>query len=472
MTIFTHNAFFCVISSLKFLLLASLLLILSACASSAKYPENSRVETPSGMSPKNQPDSSNHDVLLLMTFSGGGTRAAAMAYGVLEAFSQIEVGMAGSSHSLLDEVDAISAVSGGSITAAYFGLFGERIFDDFREKFLEKDVEQEIRGNILSIAKIGWVTADSYGRGDTLAEYFQTNLFGGRPISELLDDEGPWVQINATDLFQGVRFSFSRNQFDLICSDIEKFPVARAVAASSAVPVIFNPLTLKNHAGSCGHKPPEWLSRALKYPQENPRRYREAQRQSVYLDRERKPYIHLVDGGLVDNLGVQPFNDRLVTGMGLWNMMKLLGQTKATKVIMVVVDSSARLPTKWDTTPNIPSLPAVIDAASSAPLNNASFETLEFLRTQKDAWAEAARLSRCRETTECSSLDFNLVVLRLEDDTDPVRRQRLLSIPTGFTLGSQQITDVIEASGEIVRSHPCLNFAETGKSTHSRGCGR
>lgn len=405
----------------------------------------------------------------MMAFSGGGTRAAAMAYGVLDAFSRIEVGTAGSTHSLFDEIDAISAVSGGSITAAYFGLFGEQIFDDFREKFLEKDVEKEIRDNLFSIDKMDWITAKSYGRGDTLAEYFQLNLFGDRPISELLDREGPWVQINATDLFQGVRFSFSSNQFDLICSDVEKFPVARAVASSSAVPIIFNPLTLKNHAGTCGYEVPEWLPRALKNPQENPRRYREALRQSIYLDQESKPYIHLLDGGLTDNLGVQALNDRLVTGEGLWNMMKLLGQTRATRVILVVVDASARLPMEWDMTPNIPPLSAVIDAASSAPLISVSFETIEFLRSQTDAWAEEVRISRCQETTECTPMDFSLVVLRLEDDTDPVRRERLLSIPTGFTLSPQQITDILEATGEIVRRHPCLNFAGRGGSAQAGG---
>lgn len=461
--------FMCRTETRRLLLLSILLLVLSACASSAKYPENSHIESLGKASIKNQSDSLNQDILLLMAFSGGGTRAAAMAYGVLDAFSQIEVSKTGSSHSLLDEIDAISAVSGGSITAAYFGLFGERIFDNFREKFLEKDVEQEIRDNIFSIGKMDWLTAKSYGRGDALAEYFQMTLFGDRPISELQDGDGPLVQINATDLFQGVRFSFSRNQFDLICSDVNKFPVARAVAASSAVPIIFNPLTLKNHAGSCGYKIPEWLPRALENPHNNPRRYREAQRQSIYLERERKPYIHLVDGGLTDNLGVQPLNDRLVTGEGLWKLMKLLGQARATKVIFVVVDASARLPTEWDMTPNIPPLSSVIEAATSAPLNNVSFETLEFLRSQKDAWAEAARIARCQETTECIPLDFSLVVLRLEDDTNPTRREQLLSIPTGFTLLPQQITDLIEATGEIVRRHPCFNLAEKDALKQSEG---
>jgi len=439
-------------------LLLSLLVLISACTGMAKYPENMRLEAVREMPSKRLTSSSNQDIFLLMAFSGGGTRASAMAYGVLKEFSRIQVGEAGSRHALIDEIDAISAVSGGSITAAYFGLFGKKIFDDFREGYLEKDVEKEIQRNIFSVDNLGWLLADSYGRGDLLAEYFKQELFGELPISALLDRDGPYVQINATDLFRGIRFSFSKNQFDLICSDVEAFPVARAVAASSAVPVIFNPLTLKNHAGTCDYKVPEWHMDALLSPQKNPRRYREARRQAIYLQQKTKPYMHLVDGGLTDNLGLQPLNDRLVTGEGLWSLMKLLGQPKATKVILVVVDSSAYLPTKWDMSPDIPSFSAVIDATTSALINNASFETLEYLRAHKDAWAEEARVSRCREMEDCFPLDFKIVLFRLDDDNDLLRRERLLSLPTGFTLSPQQINDVIEATGEIVRRHPDMKF--------------
>ncbi len=49
--------------------------------------------------------------------------------------------MDGKTRRLLDEVDGISSVSGGSFTAAYYGLFGDRIFIDFEEKFLKRDVQ-------------------------------------------------------------------------------------------------------------------------------------------------------------------------------------------------------------------------------------------------------------------------------------------------------------------------------------------
>jgi NTE family protein len=67
------------------------------------------------------------ELLLYLTFSGGGTRAAAFSYGVLEELRTTEVTIGEKKRRPLDEVDAISAVSGGSFTAGYYGLFGERI---------------------------------------------------------------------------------------------------------------------------------------------------------------------------------------------------------------------------------------------------------------------------------------------------------------------------------------------------------
>ena len=65
-------------------------------------------------------------VWLMLFFSGGGTRAAAFAYGVLEAMRDAAVTIDGAERRLLDEVDSISGVSGGSLGGAVFsGLIAD-----------------------------------------------------------------------------------------------------------------------------------------------------------------------------------------------------------------------------------------------------------------------------------------------------------------------------------------------------------
>ena len=108
----------------------------------AKYTVNepqSPAAAPSSATLKPIASSTRSDSLLIgLAFSGGGTRAAAFSYGVLEAMADSTIQWDGRERRLSDEIDVISSVSGGSFTAAYYGLFGDRIFEDYADKFCTK----------------------------------------------------------------------------------------------------------------------------------------------------------------------------------------------------------------------------------------------------------------------------------------------------------------------------------------------
>ena len=114
---------------------AGLFIMISLAAGCAHYPVNETLreyDPNAGYRGKlmRVPGKSDN-MLMFVTFSGGGTRAAALSYGVLEELAKTEVVIDGKKRRLLDEVDVMSSVSGGSFTAAYYGLFGDRIFQDF-----------------------------------------------------------------------------------------------------------------------------------------------------------------------------------------------------------------------------------------------------------------------------------------------------------------------------------------------------
>ena len=99
---------------------------------------------PVGPSPEGSFGPRSDELLLILAFSGGGRRAAAFAYGILEELAATPVMLGGQSRRLLDEVDLISSVSGGSFTAAYYGLYGDRIFREFQTDFLRRPVERAL----------------------------------------------------------------------------------------------------------------------------------------------------------------------------------------------------------------------------------------------------------------------------------------------------------------------------------------
>src|SRR6266550_2260750 len=124
----------------------------------AHYPENARIEhydPQSGYRFRNLSHPGNSDSLqVFLAFSGGGTRAAALSYGVLEELARTQIVWEGQTRRLLDEVDYISAVSGGSFTAAYYALYGDGIFTDFEKKFLDKNLQGELIWRLCS--PINW----------------------------------------------------------------------------------------------------------------------------------------------------------------------------------------------------------------------------------------------------------------------------------------------------------------------------
>src|SRR6185295_8387711 len=111
----------------------------------------------------------------------------------------------------------------------------------------------------------------------------------------------PFLSVNATDIGSGARFEFTQDEFDLIGSDLSQFSVSRAVAASSAFPVLLTPVILKNYSAGQQQTEPEWIGAMLNDPVASSRlRYVASQARSYAAGQ--RHFIHLLDGGISDNL--------------------------------------------------------------------------------------------------------------------------------------------------------------------------
>ena len=145
------------LSAARLIAASSLFVLLAACASRGvivNTPLQADSDHSYSLLNEGENDRDTGDTALMLAFSGGGTRAAALSYGVL-----LELRDSG----LLDEVDFISSVSGGSFTAAYYGLYGDRIFEDFEEAFLRQDVEGTLFRKLFNPFR---AVADAFARSN------------------------------------------------------------------------------------------------------------------------------------------------------------------------------------------------------------------------------------------------------------------------------------------------------------------
>ncbi len=447
---------------LKKLSLLLISILIQACT--AHYPVNEQLATVDFVSSLRFTTSAEHaggrsdELTVGLAFSGGGTRASALSYGVLEALRDDNIRVGGNERRVLDEVDVISSVSGGSFTAAYYGLFGDRIFEDFEEKFLNVNVQGHLKGDLFK--PWVWMTIGSpyYGRSELAADYYDEILFENKTYADIEERGGPLIQINASEFTLGMQFSFTQNQFDILCSDLSAFPVSRAVAASSAVPGLFSDVTINNYAGSCGYQMPAWGKIALNDPDTTSRRYYLARKYKQYLDSEKLPYIHLFDGGLTDNLGIQPFQRHMSFTEDAWTFLKLMHRENTNKVLFIVVNAQPGQMRKYSLVgSNIP-LFDTIAGVSAIPLNEYTFVALTHLRTTMENLAKNVIEGRCAERRNkgediegCDDFKAYLVVVDFDDLKDDEKREMLKEIPTSFSLTPEQVTALRQAGKQLLQ---------------------
>lgn len=402
------------------------------------------------MAVQDAPEVGDPSMLMLVSMSGGGARAAAFGYGVLDALRQTQVFWRGKDTSLLDEIDVISGVSGGSIMAAYFAAFGRDTFPAFEQQFLRKNFQDNLISNMLKPGNLYELSSPWFGRSNLL-EHRLDELFKGKTFADLRAHPGlPNLLVSATDLSLGSSFEFSWRQFSLICSDLDSVPLSFAVAASSAVPIALSPMTLKNFNGEC---PQPVHFKATGIDDYRVRLLRDSQRS--YLDATARPYIHLVDGGLADNLGLRSLLDRSQSDGGIRDSLRHVSSTKIQKLVIIAVNAERDPSERIDASDQVPSTMQVVDALLFGTGARATQETLGLLKDTAQTWRQELRSSSNDESDPFApQAQIHVINVNLRDAPDDLGRRYLLQIPTAFSVAPADVSSLIDAGRNILRESP------------------
>ncbi len=441
---------------MKRLILAGMAMCLAAC-STVHYPVNAKLAAAnepaapySGQGFFRQPG--DEELLITLSFSGGGSRAAALAFGVIEELARHEISWKGQRKRLIDEVDIVYGVSGGSIMATYWALKGDAVLDDFPERFLERDFQQQLLDDTFSIGNLWRLGSPRFGRGDLLAESLDRELFHGATFGTLATGrKGPFALISAADLSDGTRFDFLQEYFDLICSDLSRFPLARAVAASSAVPLVFAPITLWNHGQDCPKAfPREVGEAALARSGDKTREQQRLLDLSRYLDVATHPYVHLVDGGVADNLALRG----VVEMEGLAKVVRpdvgVPWLRHVRKGLFIVVDAGTESAEHVERSANVPRVGEVTAALADIPIQRYSDETRYLFQQTVARWRQGALDAGVAP----QDMPVHLAEVSLQAVPDARRRKKLRGLPTTLYLPQSVTRELREAGAQMLREAP------------------
>ncbi len=217
-----------------------------------------------------------------LCLSGGGYRAMLFHAGAL-----VRMNEAG----LLGRLDRVSSVSGGSIAAGALGLAWSRLAWDAGGVAtnlgdLVTTPLVDLAGHTVDVPSV--LLGVWPGRiAGAAASRLRRRLFGDATLQSLpKDGDGPRFVITATNLSNGTLWRFSRPYMrDYLTPEIQEptVPLADAVTASAAFPPVLSPFVL------------------------HPRRFADGVDPSV------PERVVLTDGGVYDNLGVEPVWKRCAT---------------------------------------------------------------------------------------------------------------------------------------------------------------
>lgn len=454
--------------------IASALFALDGCAS---FPETERLSAydPSKGYRYDLLDKTENkdDLFVILTFSGGGTRAAALSYGVLESLRDATVLVDGKPRNLLHEVDVISSVSGGSFTAAYYGLYGDDIFTPggrFQKNFLYHDIQSELIWKLANPYNWARILSPTFGRIELAEELYQKRLFGKTTFGDLeAQGRKPFVMVNATDMVKGAQFTFTQDQFDPICADLSRFRIARAVAASSNFPLAFSPLALNSYAGQCGYSEPKWMKEALRDVSVNPRRYYHARLLQAYEQPQHK-FVHLLDGGVADNVGLRSPLTAIRSNDIEWSVLDKINREEIRKLVVIVVDARNEARPKFDKSPKAPGTGAVVQAISTTPLDNYSFDSVELLQETLRRRDDAQR-----RQPDLHQVELYRIYVGFDQIKDSAERDAYLATKTSFNLSPRRVNALRQKGAELLRGSPCFQkllkpSSDPVAAGESRGC--
>jgi NTE family protein len=295
--------------------------------------------------------------------------------------------------------------------------------------------------------------------------WLDRNLFDQATLGDLFQPGKPIVWINASDLYNRTPFLFSPITFAALCSDIGKYPLSKAVAASAAVPVAFVPMVLESFSGACTAPLPPWVDRVLADRNAGAQVRAFANALTRYRDPKQIKYVKLADGGITDNFGLSGL---VIARAAAEKPYMPLAPEKAVRLrrfIFVVVNAGQAPEGDWARTIDGPAGAEMLNAVTDTAMNSAVRSGFDAFRLSIREWEDAIRKWRCSlpaaearrlgASTDwrCSNFKFEIAEVGF-DLFDPQRAARLSAIPTRFKLPTEDVDFLIQSGSEAVLNHP------------------
>ena len=232
----------------------------------------------------------------------------------------------------------------------------------------------------------------------------------------------------------------------MLCSDLSTFRVARAVTASSAVPIVFEPVVVQNYP-DCTQTQQPWLEKMAETSTDNVEMGLIKESLIKYSDPQKFPYTHFVDGGITDNLGLRAIYEIVEVSGGIEAMIARADRQPPRRIGIISVDASTSAASKMALSRDAPSMSDTISAMSDVQLHRYNVATIELMQRTVRQWARTI-------STPQNPVEPYFVQLSFADIKDPEELDFFNGIPTSLDLTDEQVDRLIKAGRDLLRENP------------------
>jgi predicted acylesterase/phospholipase RssA len=452
----------------------------SGCSATDTTPINQTRTQAGPPSPAALPDPDDDGgTILALAFSGGGTRAAAFAYGALTELDTLIIDEHPTERSLVDDVRSVAGTSGGAVMAAYLGYKGKEGYVDFRDRFLAMDAESYMRTRFTPSNLARTVVDGGANDRNSFGRWLDEQLFEGATFAAFHKPDRPIVWITASDIYNRTPFLFTQDTFSALCSDLDQVKIADAVAASAAVPVVFSPVILATPArGQCQYQRPAWLQKAIDSDNPSVRLQAYARMLDSYQSNSDLKYVRLLDGGLTDNLGISAMSLERAQATTPYAPLSAYQAVRIRHFLFIVTDAGVQNEYDWGVSQQPPHIGKILRSVADTTISASTRHGFDAVDLAFSQWQQQLIEYRCGLTnaqvlrTRGTLVGWNCrdVVVTTEHlsfrNADPSLYRALNNIPTRLRLDKQQVDLVIQAGREAVRNN--ANIQKVARETRQR----
>jgi NTE family protein len=401
-----------------------------------------------------------HRNAIFLSLSGGGLRAAAFSHGVFLALDELKTG----DGTLLDDVALINSVSGSSLTSAWYGLHGREGLPRFAPEVLLPGYESYMRMSLLNPGNLLRLLGGGVNMREDFRDGLDERVFKGATFRDIYARQGPEIRIQATDLYHRIAFPFAPSAFEAICSDLSKFSVADAVAASMAVPLVFAPTVVRTYPEAC--RPLAAKFEPMIDPPPDAPLGMLAIAHAVAGYRDTRPhYVKLADGGLTDNFGVATLVNERVGFQSPYAPLTAREAVVVRRLLLVIVDGSQGPNGDWMRSEEGPTGLQAALAATDAAIDSASRGAADSISRLLEEWQQSLIRYRCGLSLDevrrdggptpwnCADVKFSVARITV-DGLPPDVRKQIGAIPTRLTLSREELDVTIEAARRSTLNSP------------------